>query len=124
VGEKCFGYLLDYRWLEDGSWEYYAPDGIDLKVCNSDGTIESIALLGADEARVTLGIATTPSGNDWHHLNAPGKHSDKWRSVKTKTENWLSCLRNAISRRGSAGSVIGFSSGLVSSMDWVFFRHR
>lgn len=94
VGEKCFGYLLDYRWLSDGSWEYYAPEGIDLKVCNADGTIESIALLGADEARVTLGIATTPSGNDWHHLNAPGKHSDKWRSVKTKAENWLSCLSN------------------------------
>jgi hypothetical protein len=94
VGEKCFGYLLDYNWLPDGSWEYSVPDGIDLRVCNSDGTIESIALLGAKDARVTLGIATTPSGNDWHHLNAPGKHSDKWRLVKTKAKNWLNCLHN------------------------------
>ena len=41
-----------------------------------------------------LGIATTPSGNGWHHLNAPGKASDKWRSVKTKAENWLVRSRN------------------------------
>lgn len=43
VGEKCFGYLLDYDWQPDGSWVYSVPDGIDLP-------IESIALLGTEDA--------------------------------------------------------------------------
>jgi hypothetical protein len=94
VGEKCFGYLLDYEWNPDGSWEYSVPEGIELAVCNSDGTVETIALLGAEDARVTLGIATTPSGNNWHHLHAPGKPSDKWRSVQSKPKHWLCRLRN------------------------------
>jgi hypothetical protein len=93
-GGTAFGYLLDYERKHDGSWEYSVPEGVELKVCNSDGTVETIALLSADEARVTLGIATTLSGNDWHHLNAPGKPSDKWCSVKTKAENWLGQLHN------------------------------
>lgn len=85
VGEKCFGYLLEFEWKPDCSWECSLPEGIKLKVC--------LALLGPEEARVTLGMATTPSGNDWHHLHVPGKPSDKCQSVKTKAENWLCCLR-------------------------------
>jgi hypothetical protein len=36
-----------------------------------------------------------PDGNDTHHLTAPGKPRDKWRSIATRADNWLDCLRNA-----------------------------
>lgn len=42
-------------------------DDVDLKVALADGSVGSIELLPADEARVTLGIATTPSGNDRYY---------------------------------------------------------
>jgi hypothetical protein len=94
-GAKCFGYLIDYEWDDTGAW-YYAPvPEMDLQIVLPDGTKEGIALLPADSARVTLGINMAPDGNDMHHLTAPGKPRDKWRSIATRAENWLDSLRNA-----------------------------
>ena len=36
-----------------------------------------------------------PDGDDTHHLQAPGKPRDKWRSIATRADNWVDNLRNA-----------------------------
>jgi hypothetical protein len=86
-GEKCFGYLLDYEWDDSGAW-YYAPlRNMELNIVLPDGSKEGIALLPHTAARVTLGISTSPDGNDSHHLHTPGKPRDKWKSVSTRATN-------------------------------------
>ena len=69
-GEKCFGYLVDYEWLPDGSFQYATVDDIAIEIVLPSGETEGIALLPASEAKVTLGIATAPNGDDSHHLSA------------------------------------------------------
>jgi hypothetical protein len=93
-GEKCFGYLLDYEWDDTGAW-YYAPvPDIELNIVLPDGSKEGIALLPHTSGRVTLGISTSPYGDDSHHLHTPGKARDKWRSVSTRALVWLDQLKN------------------------------
>ena len=42
-GEKCFGYLLDYKWDDTGAW-YYAPvPDIELNIILPDGSKEGTA---------------------------------------------------------------------------------
>ena len=59
-----------------------------------DGSKEGIALLPHTSGRVTLGISTSPDGDDFHHLHTPGKARDKWRSVSTRASVWLDRLKN------------------------------
>lgn len=94
-GEKCFGYLIDYEWDGDGAWQYAPVPEMDLEIVLPDGTLEGIALLPASAARVTLGVNQAPDGDDTHHLQAPGKPRDKWRSIATRADNWVDNLRNA-----------------------------
>lgn len=60
-----------------------------------DGTTKSIALLDPSEARVTLGVATCPTGDFSHHLTADAEPGKKWRSVKAPAEKWLSQMTNS-----------------------------
>jgi hypothetical protein len=93
-GEKCFGYLLDYEWDVTGAW-YYAPvPDIELNMVLPDGSKEGIVLLPHTSGRVTLGISTSPDGDDSHHLHTPGKARDKWQSVSTRASVWLDRLKN------------------------------
>jgi hypothetical protein len=79
-GEKCFGYMIDYEWDDTGAW-YYAPvPDMQLEIVLPDGSTEGIVLLPHTAPRVTLGINTSPDGNDDHHLSSPGKPRDKWKS--------------------------------------------
>ena len=82
-GVKCFGYMIDYEWDEHGRWQYAPVPNMELEIVFPDGSMEGIALLPADAARVTLGVCTSPDGDDSHHLCKPGKSKDKWRSVAT-----------------------------------------
>lgn len=59
-----------------------------------DGSKEGIALLPHTAGRVTLGIATSPDGDDTHHLTTTGKARDKWRLVATRANVWLDRLKN------------------------------
>lgn len=93
-GEKCFGYLVDYSWSADGSWHYAPVPNFDLRITLPDGTTESIALLDPAEARVTLHIATCPNGDDSHHVSVPGTARDKWKSIRTQAETWVTRLCN------------------------------
>jgi hypothetical protein len=94
-GEKCFGYLIDYEWDDTGAW-YYAPvPDMQLEIVLPDGTREGIALLPATATRVTLGLATSPDGDDSHHLSASGNVKDKWKSISTRASIWVNRLKNA-----------------------------
>lgn len=106
-GEKCFGYLIDYDWDDTGAW-YYAPvPDMQLDILLPDGSTEGIALLPATSERVTLGICTSPDGNDSHHLTKPGQAKDKWKSVSTRARVWLNRLKNG---------------RLPSKFTWVSYR--
>jgi hypothetical protein len=93
-GEKCFGYLLDYEWDDSGAWQYAPVPDMELDIVLPDGTKEGIALLPHTSARFTLGISTSPDGDDSHHLYTPGKARDKWRSISTRASVWLDRLKN------------------------------
>jgi len=62
--EKCFYYMVDYEWQDDGSWEYSKlVDTLPpITVPLSDGTEAMIDHLPVEEARKTLGIWMNPAG--------------------------------------------------------------
>lgn len=67
---------------------------MQLNIVLPDGSTEGIALLPHMTGRVTLGISTSPDGDDTHHLHTPGKARDKWRTVLTRASVWLDRLKN------------------------------
>ena len=85
---------MDYTWDLNGNWSYSPVPDIDLQITLPDGRQESIALLDPSEARVTLGVATCPSGDDTHHMTAEGTARDKWKSIRTRAEVWVTQLNN------------------------------
>jgi hypothetical protein len=94
-GEKCFGYLIDYKWNAMGRWQYAPVPEIDLEIVLPDGFTEGIALLLADAARVALlCVCMSPDGDDSHHLSKPCKAKDKWQSVATRANVWLDRLKS------------------------------
>ena len=106
-GEKCFGHLLDYEWDCCGNWSYAPVPDMELKIVLPDGSKEGIALLPHTSSRVTLGISTSPDGDDLSHLTKPGQARDKWRSVATRANVWLDRLKNG---------------HLPSKFSWVSYR--
>eukprot|EP00956_Cyclotella_meneghiniana_P008545 scaffold11579_cov40-Cyclotella_meneghiniana.AAC.10 len=103
-GEKCFGYLADYIWDDETGQRHYAPPPEKpLPILLPDGTTEEIAVLSCDVHQVTLGVASSPDGNDHHHLAAEGKARDKWKSIRTKAEVWINRLKTHTCRRDTSG---------------------
>eukprot|EP00956_Cyclotella_meneghiniana_P021783 scaffold40187_cov45-Cyclotella_meneghiniana.AAC.1 len=92
--DKCFGYFIDYEWLEDGSWRYTQVPDKTLNIVLPDGSVEGIALLPASAARVTLGVSAAPDGRDSQHLHGEGKARDKWKSIATRASLWATRLKN------------------------------
>jgi hypothetical protein len=78
----------------DGQWQYAPVPEMELEIVLPDGSTEGIALLPAEAARVTLGVCTSPDGDDSHHLQKLGKAKDKRRSVATRANVWLDRLKN------------------------------
>jgi hypothetical protein len=74
-----------------------------------DGSYESIALLDPSDARVNLGVAFSPAGDDEMHLRGEGSARDKWKSVKTRADVWFTRLRN---------------SHLPSKYAWISYRFQ
>eukprot|EP00956_Cyclotella_meneghiniana_P011552 scaffold16227_cov96-Cyclotella_meneghiniana.AAC.2 len=122
-GEKCFGYLADYMWDESGQWHYIPPPTKPLVILLPDGTTEEITVLPCDVHQVTLGVASSPDGNNHHHLAAEGKARDKWKSIRTKAEVWVNRLKNAhlpskyvwVSYRLQLWSSVRYSLGVLSA---------
>jgi hypothetical protein len=92
--EKCFGYLIDYEWDKSGAWRYRAVEEFKLYITSPEGDMEYISIIPVTEPRVTLGVATCPTGDDTYHLTEPGKPGDKWKSVGSRAEIWLTRLKN------------------------------
>jgi hypothetical protein len=63
--EKCFYYLLSYKWDRMGKWSYEAnekKEEFGVRVYLPDGTYAPIEHLSVNEARITLGMSSCPSG--------------------------------------------------------------
>ena len=78
--EKCFYYIIDYEWQDDGSWEYSKLVNTlhPITVPLSDGTEATIYHLPVDEARKTLGIWTNPAGMCDKQLDAITSALQTW----------------------------------------------
>ena len=78
--EKCFYYMVDYKWLDDGgSWQYgKMVDVPQLTVPLTDGNDATIKQLPVDESTNTLGIWTNPAGECQKQLDIFYDVMDKW----------------------------------------------
>ena len=79
--EKCFSYLWDFEWSEDGVWGYSKEaddEKYDLCIPLKDGRSSLIERLGVDDARKTLGYWTAPSGNSEVSIQRMKEGAQEW----------------------------------------------
>ena len=100
--EKCFYYLVDYEWMEDGSWEMVSSVDLPLlTVPLPDGSDAEIKQLPVNEANKTLGVWTNPAGicqkqldvfhdvmEKWTNRLSAGKLPAKWAWVSYFQQLW------------------------------------
>ncbi len=83
--DKCFFHLMDFAWTKKGGWQYVAHhEDITAAVTISmpDRTMASITHQAVDNAQMTLGVVTCPSGNSTGSL----------LQIKDKAQKWLDSL--------------------------------
>lgn len=81
---KCFAYLLNYDWDENGHWYCESlVDGYESMVPTRKGDVP-IELCHASDGKETLGVFTAPAGNSDAHLN----------KVTKKVQTWIECIKN------------------------------
>ena len=78
--EKCFYHLISFSWDRKGNWKYEANEknselGISIPLPN--GNEAAIDHLSVDEARVTLGMSSCPSGHADEELAVHKKEASK-----------------------------------------------
>eukprot|EP00956_Cyclotella_meneghiniana_P010074 scaffold13929_cov79-Cyclotella_meneghiniana.AAC.4 len=64
--EKCFYYLIGFVWDRQGKWQHVSVEGDEdygLTVILPDQSRAAIEHLSVNEARITLGMSSCPSGN-------------------------------------------------------------
>ena len=79
--EKCFYHLIDFTWTRKGGWQYIAhheDEGAVVFVPLPDGTMAPISHLTVDNAQITLGVVTCPSGNSTGNLCQIKEKATKW----------------------------------------------
>ena len=82
---KCFAYLLNYDWDENGHWYRESlVDDYELTVPTREGDVLPIELFHASDGRETLGVFTAPAGNSDTHLN----------KVTEKVQTWIERIKN------------------------------
>ena len=86
---KCFYYLVDFEWLEDGSWRYRELEEEELvqyqiRVPLADGQSQQIEYLKPDDARKTLGCMTCPAGDNTKALER----------MRTQAQGWIDDITN------------------------------
>ena len=86
---KCFYYLIDYDWLEDGTWKYRQLEDDDLiafqiKVPLASGRMHPIDYVPPGEARKTLGAMTCPTGDCTLALE----------KMRTQAQEWVDTAKN------------------------------
>ena len=86
--EKCFFYLISFKWNKEGKWSYAANEEEEeyrLGVPLPDGSEAEIEHLAVDVAKETLGVWTCPSGDA----------SAQFRSMKEKGQKWIDRARES-----------------------------
>ncbi len=77
--EKCFCYMVDYDWGEDGSWSYVDVTKEEpLLVPQADNASTPIAQLPVNESKKTLGVWTNPAGDCAQQLTVLTEKMEEW----------------------------------------------
>ena len=87
---KCFYYLIDYDWDEDGEWRYHELTEEELvkyeiRVPTPSGATVQIECLSVNDSRKTLGSMTCPSGEAKSALDR----------MLTQTQEWVDTAKNS-----------------------------
>ena len=124
---KCFYYLIDFEWLEDGSWRYKELQDEELvafqiRVPSSTGRMHLIDYVRPSEARKTLGTMTCPTGDPTASLERMQKLAQEWvdtaKNAKMHRRHlWLMLQRQFWARVGYA---IGTSVASMEQLEDVF----
>jgi hypothetical protein len=91
--EKCFYYLVSFEWDRLGKWKYAKNESnseLAISVCLPDGSREEIEHLPVDEARITLGMSSCPSGKANDKLAAAKEKADfsELGEMQNKAMDW------------------------------------
>jgi len=79
--EKCFGYIISFEWDNQGRWSYQANEEYeeaDFYVPQTDGSQAVIENLAVTECRETLGMFSSPSGNNEGAMNRMAVKAQEW----------------------------------------------
>lgn len=98
--EKCFYHLISFGWDRNGAWKYVANEkdnNLAISVQLPDGTCAPIDHLSVDEARVTLGMSSCPSGKANQEPVKEGKGAalSPLGLMKDKAMNWANQARTS-----------------------------
>ena len=77
--EKCFWYLVDYE-FKDGEWIYTDTVDWELLVPLPDGSEEPIQQYDVHHCEKTLGVWSSPSGEEGSQLEKIAERVEKWTS--------------------------------------------
>ena len=99
--DKCFYYLMDFEFADDGSWQVVDVVSPDLLVPQMGGQSAPIRQRPATDSQKTLGLWTNPAGDcskqlavikdkvaDWTDRLAGGKLPARWGWVSYSTQLW------------------------------------
>ena len=91
--EKCFSYVISFEWDRQGRWRYQSNEQYeeaDLYVPLHDGSSIPIDNLPVTECRETLGMFSSPSGNNKGSI----------KKMQDKAQEWIDTAKNRkITRR-------------------------
>ena len=91
--EKCFSYVISFEWDRQGRWRYQSNEQYeesDLYVPLQDGSSIPIDNLPVTECRETLGMFSSPSGNNKGSI----------KKMQDKAQEWIDTAKNRkITRR-------------------------
>jgi hypothetical protein len=98
--EKCFFYLMSYKWDRLGPWRYAdneTDESLGVSVWLPDGTYTPIEHLSVNEARITLGMSSCPSGKADNALAAIKEKAEKSELgiMQDKAVEWANLAKNA-----------------------------
>ena len=126
---KCFCYLIDYDWDDDGEWKYRELTEDEqvqyaIRVPTPSGAQIEIESLGVNDPHKTLGSMTCPSGEATSALER----------MKTQTQDWVDAAKNSsLNKRDvwflakiqlwtRVGFAIGCNTASMEELDTVLMK--
>lgn len=126
---KCFCYLIDYDWDDNGEWKYRELTDNELvqyaiRVPTPSGATVQIESLGVNDPHKTLGSMTCPSGDATSAIDRMKTQTQEWvdaakNSSLNKRDVWLLAKIQLWTRVGFA---IGCNTASMEELDTVLMK--